>query len=195
MATTEIKIANMALTHLGAKRITAVDNTTKQGRLIVANWDLLVDICLEARPWIFAQNRGAVAAFATAETGYDYAYNIPADCIGSAVNDILNDDGLILTDEYVIEQGKILTNSDDIAYVRYTQRINNVGKWPPLFVNAFAYKMAETIALAVSDNTRRKEDMAKLYERALRQAGTANARRKNKPNQYDYTDTWINARK
>ena len=64
--TSQVAICNQALVKVGASRITALTDDTKQARALNAIYDVKRDAELAANPWTFATKRESIPASATA---------------------------------------------------------------------------------------------------------------------------------
>lgn len=62
MATNSVEIANNALTVVGTRRITALSDTSKEGRVCNDNYDISRKACLRLHPWNFAVKRVVLTA-------------------------------------------------------------------------------------------------------------------------------------
>ena len=58
----QVDIVNAAIRLLGANRITALDDTTKEARTFGAAWDMTRDATLAAYSWNFAIKYAKIAA-------------------------------------------------------------------------------------------------------------------------------------
>lgn len=164
MASSPTDICNLALGHLGEQRITSLDADNATARACNLHYEATRDQLFRAHRWNFAQARATLTRLADAPLfGWSYQYQLPADCLRVLeVND--SELGDVITDEYIIEQGKILTNADAVNLV-YVQRIEDVTQFDPLFVDALAVKLAVVLSETVRGTTGKTEALVTLYEK------------------------------
>lgn len=75
-----VSICNNALVKVGATRIIALSDDTKQARTLAAIFDVKRDAELAANPWTFAIKRALLPASATPPAfGWSFAYPLPSD--------------------------------------------------------------------------------------------------------------------
>jgi len=75
-----VGICNQALAKLGATRIVALTDDTKQARLLNSIYEVKRDAELAANPWTFATKRAQIPASSTAPVfGWAYSYPLPSD--------------------------------------------------------------------------------------------------------------------
>ncbi|UQO04990.1 hypothetical protein L0Z13_11610 [Burkholderia multivorans] len=78
----QVGICNRALTKLGDKRITALDEDSKAAAVLNSMYDDVLDACLREHVWSFAKTRAQLAALADAPLfGFGYQYRLPANFI------------------------------------------------------------------------------------------------------------------
>jgi hypothetical protein len=81
-ATVKLSICNLALTLLGQRVVTALNDTTENGRRMIVLYDILRDSVLSSYPWNFAKRKSVgVLSVADDITGWDYLYAYPTDCL------------------------------------------------------------------------------------------------------------------
>lgn len=150
---TKIDICNLALARLGDKQsIEDIDNPTNQLEMTLSRWydisrrsalrTMMPSFARARKKWILSNFKPAF--------GYTYAYKCPNDClkvigIGEADNPDNN---------YVVEGGYILTNSDYKGElpVRYIKDVEDVALFDDLFVELFSLLLAFNIAPEVTEN-------------------------------------------
>jgi hypothetical protein len=164
MVSSATDICNLALGHLGESPIESMDEDTAAARACALFYSPTRDAAIRAHRWNFAQERLALAQNeATPAFGWSYAYTLPGDCLRVVE---LNDTeiGDVLTDECVIEGRNLLTNAST-ANVVYLKRIEDVSLYDPLFVEAFAIKLAIALSEKVRGTTGKTGDLLQAYER------------------------------
>ena len=150
----KVDIANLSLGRLGDKNsIEDIDNPTNQTELIINRWyDISRRSALRRMMPSFARTRGlwALSDYKPA-FGYKYAYLYPNDClkvigIGDA------DD---FTDDYSVENGYILTNTDynGALQVRYVKDVKDISRFDDNFIELFSLMLAYNIAPEITESS------------------------------------------
>lgn len=163
-----VSIANRALAKLGDDRILLLTDDVKAARTLNGMFNEVRDAELRRANWKFAIKRAQLPALTTAPAfGYAYQFPLPADYLAMVqVNDYYVR-GNKQKPPYSIEAGVILTDYAAPLKVRYISRVENAGLFDPLFVEAFACKLAlescETLTQSETKYARCKE----AYKEAL----------------------------
>ena len=190
-----VSICNNALVKVGATRIIALSDDTKQARTLAAIFDVKRDAELAANPWTFAIKRALLPASSTPPAfGWSFAYPLPADYL--ALVEVGQDWAFYGgdTDTFAIETDAngslaILTDQAAPLQVRYISRVTNAGLFPPLFVEAFACRLAAEICEDLTQSTSKREAAWAERKQALREARRVNAieqpPRANPPNSWE----------
>lgn len=199
MATSDVAIANLALTKIGDLRITALSDNTKPAREINAVYGMLRDKLQRTYNWRFCVKRAALAAdVATPVFDYSYQYSIPTDCLrvlqinayypAPDLSDLISSGG----QEYVIEGGKILTRSSGVLNLRYLARIEDTTRFDSSFDEAFSALIAYNVCEALTQSDAKKNAALRDYRMALMDAVRANAIEN--PPESLADQTWITVR-
>lgn len=166
MASNKTEICNMAVSWLGGKRITSVDDDdTLEARLCRANYDLARKAVLEDREWTFAVKRDMFTPLVDPPLfGFSYAFEIPAYVL-RVIN--VYDPGMsnrthLIGIDHVIEGNKIYANLETI-YVRYIEDVEITTFFSALFDQALAAYIAANIAVGLTENQSMQENMHMLY--------------------------------
>lgn len=192
----QVDIINLALHKLGQSvKIAAISDRSKAAAVFGGLWDAMLDEVLAARNWAWAITSEAAAPSADAAAlGWTYRYAVPNDCV--TVVAVTDESGLrynrrlsrfcdpnFLTAnwgrvafDFELSYGSTETtlNSDvPGAYVIYVRRITDTGRYPPVFVNALAWRLAAEAAPPIigDQGLRAQASMLNGYENALAQAG------------------------
>jgi hypothetical protein len=170
----ETAIANLALTRLGASRITNIDTEQSENAAKMrAVFDFLRDEVLRSHPWSFATQR--VNFNQTTNTplyGFASEYQIPGDVL--RVLPPSTGGGGSRQCEYKIEGDKILTD-DSTFQARCILRIEDTTQWDSVFVDAFATRLQAELAYAIVNNRALAGDLFNLYLAKIRSAKAYNA--------------------
>jgi hypothetical protein len=163
MASSATDICNIALGHLGEARITSLEEDTTSARACALHYDQVRDQVLRSHRWNFAQTRATLTVLADEPAfGWDYQFQLPADCLRVLeVND--SEAGDWISDTFLIEGRKILTNADEVNIV-YVQRVTNVAAFDALFVDALAIKLAQVLSETIRGTTGKTAELAQMYD-------------------------------
>lgn len=181
--TSVVGICNLALTKLGAARITSLTDDTKQARALNAIYEATRDAELAAQPWSFATKRAQIPASSTApDFGWDYSYPAPSDYlamveVGEDFTFYASDQGALFQLESDPATGAmaILSNESSPLNIRYVYRVTNAGLFPPLFVQALACRLAAEVAEELTQSIDKRTAAWKERTQAVRDAKRANA--------------------
>ena len=154
MAISETSIANLALSKIGALRITNIDTDTSiSAQHCRAQYDITRDQLLRSHAWAFAVGRKSISADATTpDFEWDYQYSVPADCIRVL--------GIYGTDyPYALEGEKLLTDASEID-LKYIKGITDPTKFDSLFVEVLVLQLAVNLAIPLSQDVNLAERAA-----------------------------------
>jgi len=181
----KVEICNLALARLGAALISSLTEDTKGARLCNALFDMARDRVLQTAPWNFAAARATLARLTeTPDFEYDYAYQLPADCI--QVRSLQG-----TTSDWVVEQGRLLINDDEVN-CRYTARVEDPAGYPPHFVECLALMLAVQLARPLAGSTTLEQELKKELRAALNRARAEGAVEDDPPEETEET-TWQSA--
>lgn len=191
MATSDTEICNSALIKLGARRITSLDDDSKEGRLCKEQYPKKRDELLAAHPWNFAIKQVELAKFATDPlTGFGFSaqFQLPSDCL--RVWKTSFEDQTI--EEWEVQGRKLLAKRDTVK-IKYISRVTNVTEYTPLFTEALATLLAFDLSYALVQSTSLTNSLFQLYVTNLKDARSFDAQEGFVENKVDAYD-WINQR-
>ena len=197
--TSQVDIANRALTKLGASRIISFGDDNKQSRAILSMFDIVRDAELRSHIWSFSVKRDSLPALtSTPAWGFSYEYQMPSDSLRLLmVNDIYN--GPSMEDyrnqpvaDYALEGNKILANFAAPLKIRYVSRITDTTQWDSMFVEAFACRLAMELAEDLTQSNTKREMAQNEYMAALR--GAIRASSVEQPAQALPDNSWLLSR-
>lgn len=197
--TSQVDIANRALTKLGASRIISFGDDNKQSRAILSMFDIVRDAELRSHIWSFSVRRESLPALiSTPSWGFQYEYQMPSDSLRLLmVNDIYN--GPSMEDyrnqpvaDYSLEGNKILTNFAAPLKIRYISRVVDTTQWDSMFVEAFACRLAMELAEDLTQSNTKREMAQNEYMAALR--GAIRASSVEQPAQALPDNSWLLSR-
>ena len=173
-----VSICNLALTILGADRITALTDNSENARRLTTIYDPCLEDVLRAHPWNFAIKRSQLARLSSTPIfGYEYEFQLPADCL----RPLEINDGASLIMGFKIEGRKVLTEYDTI-YLKYITKITDPNQYTSQFIFVLSSRLAAEIAYAVTNNKATAEQMFQLYITRLQTAKETDAQESDSTN-------------
>lgn len=169
--TSVVAICNMALDHVSKPNISSLTEMSEEARVCSRVYTQARDALLSLVHWRFAGASVSLAAVTNTKAGvWGYAYQRPSDCLRirlirpeySTVTpqgdfaDPLHD-----PHPYEMEAQTVYCNLSP-AIMRYTQRVEDAERLPPLFVDALAAQIASRIALPLTRDVKLRNDMYNL---------------------------------
>lgn len=183
----QVDIYNRALSRLGVRRVTDIDEESAAARACNAAWDMVRDEVLRAHPWNFATARASLAADSDEpEFEYDYQYTLPAGCLR-----VLEAD----TDDWpwVVEGRRILTDTTAPLDIRYIDRVEDTEQYDAGFVSAVSQRLAAEISQElISASGAQQDNLMNVYRRILKQATSTDAM-ESSPLEFE-EDVWVTCR-
>lgn len=156
--TDKITICNKALGLVGANFIGSFEEDSQESRISNLEYDDTKISLLNEYLWGFSIKQTELNRLvATPLFGFNYAYQIPADCLRIKLNSVRS--------EYQIYGDKIFTN-DSSLFCDY-QFNPDESKLPAYFIEALKFKLAVKYALSVTDDKTKYE---MFEEKASREA-------------------------
>jgi len=191
MATTPVSICNMALSEFGQTTIQSLDDTSAQARACKLRYEPCRDELLQLHPWNFAMGFKALSLLG--EEGdpdgppflYAYAYQKPVDCLAPLQLEEKED-------KWEQTEDKIYTDTEE-AMLKYTKRITDASRFPPLFSRALALYLASRLCVPLTADQSKASQLKGEFATALDHARAADEREGN-PKADDPEDTFISAR-
>lgn len=186
------EIGNRALSKLGEGRVSNIDtDNIKAAKVIRFMWDIIRDALLAEYPWSFALTRTQLPSDADAPAwGYNNKYTLPPDYL--ALVEIKGNPDYRLESDAASGGIRILTNESAPLYILYIRRVTNTGEFDPLFVEAFATRLAFEGCEEITQSNTKKQLLAEEYQTSIKRAYANNAIQS--PPQQLQTDQWVLAR-
>src|SRR5688572_3405244 len=197
MAVSSVLISNLALSHIGAGQIQALDEASAEA--IQANlwYDPARKQLLEAYNWSFARKRATLAEHGDAAPDgvWGYRYQYPVDCLkarqlvnlytssiaattvfGSRPQDIWDSGDMVPFEIEISDDGtkSIVTNLEDASLI-YTFDQDDASMFPWPFIDAFTYLLAGRMAYPLVGKRSIAQDMFAAYREVVRAAAAIDA--------------------
>ncbi len=191
--TSNVSICNLALSNIRKPSISDMNEASEEARQCKLHFEIARDTLLQLYPWEFAKKAQALAPIANDWTSrWGYAYARPTDCLKILrivpEIDFPND---IDPPQHGLRAGAIYTGFDP-AWLEFTSKEIDPSKFPPLFVDAFAWALAARLALPLTGDRSIRADAVQMASAARVAAETADANEF--PDRPHYEASWIAAR-
>ena len=172
---TDVDMANLALAHLKEPGIQAFDYSSKAGRWFKANYAAKRDAFLAKHDWDFAMKLTALAADTQAPPfRWEYQYSLPADCLRvPRQTEDGGRNGRFL--DYEVIGRKLMSDAEAPFYLRYVRRVESEAEFSPLFVDAFAFFLAGSLAHVITGKNSFAQTLLRQAEIALDDASLTDA--------------------
>ncbi len=172
MASSSTQIVNLALTRIGQKPVTSLnDDVNNAAQLARIHYDDTRKAVLRAVPWKFALQDAELAALAGAPVyKWAYAYQLPALAL-YVVSTSMDDDGAGGTGELWDVKGRtIVTNASPPIRITYIEDVEDVSRFDPLFVDVLAERLAAELVYGITKQAAARERHLKIYEAKIEDA-------------------------
>jgi hypothetical protein len=181
----EVKVANLALTGLGAERITSLTENSENARKVNSVFELLRDEVLRQHPWNFAIVRLSLAKLGTGPTfGFTNYFQIPGDVLRifqPEQKDV----------KFKVEGDKVATNEGSFNCLGI-KRITDATLWSTDFVTCFAARLEAELAFSIINSRTVAADKYTVYTAKLSAAKASDAQ-EGSPLEYE-VDEWFQSR-
>jgi hypothetical protein len=165
-------ICNRALEFLGQAPIVAINDDGNAAKALRRVFDDSRRALLEDHPWNFARKRASLPASATApEWGYERGFPLPEDFIKLLA--IEHEPAFSMEADPSGTQW-ICTNAAAPLNIAYVYDVTDTGRYPPIFVDAFAARLAFDVCEDITNSNVKKDAAAKLYTSFLLKAKSSN---------------------
>lgn len=163
MASSWVQVCNIALSNLGVKRITALDEASEGARQVSSRYEDVRDAVLRAHPWNCAKKRVALARLnSTPVYEYSYEFQLPADFLRMCdVEDY--------EVPFRIEGRKLLVDQTSFNFL-YVYRVTDPNELDALVVQAIGCRLAWELAAPLAKSESLKAEMWAKYETVLAEA-------------------------
>ncbi len=162
----EVDVCNLALTWLGERRITSLDDEPL-GLVCKEVWPLARDAVLRMHRWNAIQRQAALARLADAPlAGHAYAYQLPADCLRAWR---VEDKATGQEARFTLFSRRLHTDAAE-PILTYGARVTDTTQFDPLLVEACAANLAWTLAYQLIGHKAKAAQMAALLNGKVLQA-------------------------
>jgi hypothetical protein len=174
-----IDIVNIALTLLGADPITSLEDDAPEALLMKIHYPIARDATLEAYEWSFAIKRFVPAVEAEQPLwGWAFQFPFPSDILRLLTVERVSSSQMVQTNrmhrnqiDHAVENRKVLSNEGTI-YCTGIRRVDDEGIYTNLFSHALACKLAMLTCLAITESSRKFEEVAIMYAGTIKEAAS-----------------------
>lgn len=172
---TETTICNTALFHLGAAPLRDFNNPrTSQEQQTVQQYRVTLNSELRKRAWTFAIARTQFQDAAEDLKGDQFnTWTLPTDCVKLLREHQRKD--ISFEPKWWLEGRNVCQHNRKAPKLRYITSNVTPDQMDPLFVEAFALRMALRLCEYVTQSSQKKNDLASLYTSVITDAGKQNA--------------------
>ncbi len=164
---TEVGICNLAITAVGANTITSLGDNTKEAQLCTIYYPLYRDYLERIHPWNFLQVRASLAMLqSTPAFGFDYAFQLPSDCIRVTETDMGP------YDEWRVE-GRTLVCNLSAVNICYNKKVTDPSQFDPAFTIALGFLIAWKLSKVLTGKSQFTAGLRDEYHEHLAIARTA----------------------
>lgn len=180
--TSVISICNLALTELGKKNITSLSEASPEARACNQMYDFVRDLLLQSYPWRFAGKTQSLAELENDKPGaWAHSYRKPTDCL--KIRSIrpwysLTELGPTVQEEAMTPfefEGDRVYCSLSPAFLRYTYRVTDPTKYPPLFIDALVWHLATRMAMPLTKDPKERANAFQIAQATTASAQMADA--------------------
>ncbi len=169
----EVGICNSALTKIGAGRVVALDDGSKNANACAELYPKLRDDLLRRHVWNFACVRLKLARLAAAPVfGYAYAYQLPSDWLRTVA--VYEDDAAAALADYRIE-GRTILSSAEALYLLYIRAVTDPNDMPSDFREALACLLACDLSVPIAQSWSLRQEMGDAFRDAVARAKSVDA--------------------
>lgn len=185
-ATSEVSIANMALTLLGQQTIISFTDDNNRAHLASARYEDVRDAVLRSHYWNCAMKRATLASNATdPDWGFNSAFDLPVDFLRLMAMDDIGAD-------YRIEGRQILSDATSMK-ILYVHKLTDVNTMDELLKQTIAARLAVDLCIPLAGSTSLLQIAMDLWERKLSEARYVDSMEG--PTQLDIRpSSWLEAR-
>lgn len=146
--TSAVDICNIALGHIGERRITSIESPKDDREETMATlYSHVRRVCLREYVWNFAQAYAVLARTGDGLGQHEDRYQLPAECVrvnivGQYVEDPIQ--------EFDIYGRELHASSGNQLHLRYNKDVDEVAEMDALFIEVFALRLALAAAYPLS---------------------------------------------
>lgn len=171
--TTEIQIANIALSWMGQNLINSLNDTQNEAKVMKANFDTSRDKVVADHAWTFALRREILAPLTDQPAfGGGNQFEIPSDVL--RVFRVYRASGNLQTINLQqarwVREGNVIIAPEAVIWAHFIVRVTNSGLFNATFAHAVAARLAADTAMTFTENRALADNMEEKYMMKLADA-------------------------
>jgi hypothetical protein len=199
MALSQIKICNLALSHIGVKQtITDITDENEEAEMCDLHWDSALEDALGEFDWTFARRRvDLVAETGDAPSPWGYQFQYPDNCViplriddGRTIRQ--DDEEIPFSTETTDAEDRLLYCNEEAPTLIYTRLETNPALFTSWFGTYLSWVLAARICGPLTGDEKLEDRTEARAEREMTKAVRKDARSEKEPPQLDAT--WVDAR-
>jgi|SRR5215471_4751042 len=168
----QVSICNIGLLALGVDLISDINAPQRRAIICLNSFGRIRREVLEAAPWRFAMRQAQLPASVNQPPfGYNGAYDLPGDFLTIYTDDEDSD----IAYKWEIIGSQLLSNAGAPVNIYYISDVSDPKSFPPLFCRVLGLEIAVQNALALTQDTKKREEAKQALSEAWAQARTRSA--------------------
>jgi hypothetical protein len=176
-----VEICNLALGHIGHKRILDLNENTSTARACKDAFSILRDASLRDGNWKFATLSVPLAPIDESVPGWSYIYKQPSDCLkllkvfneGTISFPIPQDFEPTLSPTTQVQA--IVTNVE-LAWAKYVKRVLDPNLFDAKFIEYFSYRLGAALCVPLTGDSVKAQSLMQISRTVLAEADLINGR-------------------
>ena len=162
----EVSICNQALSLVGAKSITSLDDDVNEAKLCKLNYAPVRDAVLAEHDWTFATRWETLAASANPATGeFTNEFPLPSDVLAV----LFVGQNHAHPENWQVENNAIRTDATTCkCQVLYL--VEDTSKFSAMFTQALVARLAAELAIPITNSRTLMENMFAMYDQKMKRA-------------------------
>jgi hypothetical protein len=168
----KVTICNIGLLALGVDLITDINAPYRRAIICLNSFDRIRRECLEGAPWRFAKRQAQLAASTIKPAfQYDTAFDLPGDYVCMYEDDPNNG----VTYNWEVFGNQLMSNAGVPCNIIYIYDCQDPKLFPPLFCRVLGLEIAVQNALALTQDSAKRQEAKTALSDAWAQARTRSA--------------------
>ena len=171
----DLKIANSALTKVGAPSISSLSENSTEARVIAPNVPIARDFVLQGHGWYFMKDRAKLTPDPSAAPAFGHTYAHPLPSNFAHLDQLLDANESVVTNFSI--EGEHLLSDEDVLHLYYHRTDFDVNRIPATVQETIAYYLAYSVSYKL--NPQERPNLMQAYLQALR--SSRHTEHKNRP--------------
>lgn len=186
-------LCNMALSLIGGKRISSIDETSNEAIELKLVFFETLDSVLSEHDFNEAMYTAELALLEeTPAFKYTYKHQLPVEPYCLRVLNLYDSNENEILD-YKVE-GRTVSSDENVLYINYIARLEDYNNMSPLLVEAFTHLLASKVCKSMASDTSLSNTLFEKYRIALLKAKNNDAMEERRDVYTDANYSWLNCR-